>query len=290
MSRLCLLVLTCIIVTALPNLSAQDAPAAKGHPFIATTFTKNKVLLVSADGKVEWDYDASACLDVWVLPTGNFLIASRAKGILEVTRDKKIVFQYKPDGETYTCQRLPNGDTLIGDNRHGRLIEVDGKGKIQREIKIQTKAKEHGMIRSARRLADGHYLVCQREDNLVREYEASGKVVWEYKTNGPMTAIRLPNQRTLIANASGDALEVDSAGKIHWQFGKKDLPAKVGGVAYGIQRLPNGNTVVAYPGLIVETTTDKKIVWSRQDAFLNGLMCFQLLDVPGNVIQGEILR
>lgn len=271
------------------TFKAQHA-STRGRPFIATTFTKNKVIQVSADGKVEWDYDAKACLDVWVLPNGNFLIASRAQGILEVTRDKKIVFQYKPEGETYTCQRLPNGDTLIGDNRNGRLIEVDPVGKIKQEIKIQTKAKEHGMIRTARRLANGHYLVCQREDNLVREYETTGKVVWEFKTNGPMSAIRLPNDRTLIANAVGDVLEVDAAGKTHWQVGKKDLPAKTKGVAYGIQRLPNGNTVVAYPGLIAEVTPEKKVLWSRSDLFLDGLMCFQLLDVPGDVVKGEILR
>ena len=277
-----------LFLTLCPELRAQDG--SKGHPFVATTFTKNKVIVVSADGKVEWEYDAKACVDVWKLPNDNFLIASRAQGIIEVTREKKIVFQYKTEGETYTCQRLANGDTLIGDNRNGRLIEVDAKGKIQREVKIQTKAKEHGMIRSARRLANGHYLVCQREDNLVREYEASGKIAWEFKTNGPMTAIRLPNERTLIANASGDVLEVDSAGKIQWQVGKKDLPAKAKGVAYGIQRLPNGNTVIGYPGLIVEFTPDRKVVWSRTDAYLDGLMCFQLLDVPGNVVQGEVLR
>ncbi len=155
-----------LILSLGPTLHAQDA--AKGHPFIATTFTKNKVIVVDAAGKVEWEYDAKACLDVWKLPNDNFLIASRAQGIIEVTRDKKIVFQYKTDGETYTCQRLANGDTLIGDNKNGRLIEVDAKGKIVREVKLQTKAKEHGMIRTARKLANGNYLVCQREDNAVR--------------------------------------------------------------------------------------------------------------------------
>ena len=265
-------------------LHAQDA--AKGHPFIATTFTKNKVIVVDAAGKVEWEYDAKACLDVWKLPNDNFLIASRSQGIIEVTRDKKIVFQYKTDGETYTCQRLANGDTLIGDNKNGRLIEVDAKGKIKHEIKLQTKAKEHGMIRTARKLANGNYLVCQREDNAVREYDGmSGRVVWDYKTNGPMSALRLPNGRTLIANATGDALEVDEAGKTHWQVGKKDLPAKAKGVAYGLQRLPNGNTVVGYPGVIVEFTPDRKAVWHRSDAYLDGLMCFQLLDVTGETLR-----
>lgn len=269
-----------------PAVQAQKA----GHPFVATTFQKNKVIVVSADGKVEWEYEAPACLDVWQLPSGNFLIASRAKGILEVTRDKKVVWQFKPDGETYTCQRLANGLTVVGDNRHGRVVEVDAAGKIVSELKIETAAKEHGMIRTVRKLANDRYLVCQREDNVVREYDSAGKVVWQFKTGGPMSALRLADGNTLISNAAGDALEVDAAGKVVWQFGKKDLPAKAGGVAYGLQRLPNGNTVVGYPGLIVEVARDKSIVWSCQDSFLQGLMCFQLLDVSGDATKGEVVR
>lgn len=261
--------------------------AEPGKPFVGATFTSNKIVIVSADGKVEWEYDAPACMDVWALPNGNILFSSRAKGIMEVTRDKKVVFAYKPAGETYTCQRLPNGRTLVGDNRNGRLIEVDNDGKIQREIKLQTTAKEHGMIRTARWLPNDHYLVSQREDNLVREYDAEGKVVWEHKISGPMTALRLPNGNTLMSSVTGDVLEVTPAGKEAWSFKVKDYPEKVKGKAYGLQRLANGNTVICCQGTVLEVTNEKKVLWSTPVANLMGV---HLLDDKGNAVKGEFLR
>jgi len=272
-----------LLFVAIAGIAAEPA----GRPFVGATFTSNKIVIVDRDGKVEWEQDAPACMDVWSMPNGNILYSSRAKGIIEVTRDKKIVFQFKTDGETYTCQRLPNGRTLIGDNKNGRLIEVDADGKIQREIKLQTAAKEHGMIRTARWLPNDHFLVSQREDNIVREYDAAGKVVWEHKVGGPMTALRLANGNTLIAGASGDVIEVGSDGKEAWSFKTKDYPMGVKGKAYGLQRLANGNTVIVCQGTVLEVTPEKKVVWSTK---VPNLMGVQLLDEKGDVTKGEIIR
>jgi WD40 repeat protein len=263
------------------------AAEPQNRPFVGATFTSNKIVVVDSNGKIEWEHDAPACMDVWALPNGNFLYSSRSKGIIEITRDKKIVFQFKTDGETYTCQRLPNGRTLIGDNRNGRLIEVDSDGKIQREIKLTTGAKEHGMIRAARWLPGDHYLVAQREDNIVREYDAQSKVVWEHKMGGPMTALRLPNGNTLISGASGDVVEVDKDGKEAWSFKVKDYPTGVKGKAYGLQRLANGNTVIVCQGTVLEVTPEKKAVWTAKATNLMGV---QLLDEKGDATKGEIIR
>lgn len=273
-----------LLIIPVVGLSAADPV---GRPFVGATFTSNKIVIVSADGKVEWEQSAPACMDVWVLPNGNILYSSRSKGIFEVTREKKIVFEYKTPGETYTCQRLPNGHTLIGDNKGGRLIVVDNDGKIQREIKIQSEAKEHGMIRTARWLPDDHFLVCQREDNLVREYDAAGKVVWEHKVSGPMAAIRLKDKNTLISSVTGEVLEVDPAGKVLWSFKGNNYPKEVKGKAYGLQRLANGNTVICCQGSILEVTPDKKVLWTTQ---IPNLMGAQLLDEKGDATKGEILR
>ena len=34
---------------------------------------QGKVFIVTAEGKVEWEYDAKNCNDLWVLPNGNLL-------------------------------------------------------------------------------------------------------------------------------------------------------------------------------------------------------------------------
>ncbi|MBA4065589.1 MAG: hypothetical protein C0501_18120 [Isosphaera sp.] len=276
------------LLVALPALAADPEP--DGRPFVGVTFQKNKVLAVAADGKVEWEFDAPACLDAWKLPNGNVLVASRAKGVLEVTPEKKVVWSFKPDGETYTCQRLPNGRTLVGDNRNARLVEVDEKGKVVREVKLQTKAKEHGMIRTARWLPGDRYLVSQREDNVVREYDAAGTVVWEHKVTAPMSAVRLPTGNTLIAGYFGGVVEVAADGKEVWKFTMKELPAGAKGQPYGVQRLPNGNTVFAADGAVYEVTPDKKLVWSRSGPALAGLFGVHVTGVPGDATKGEVLR
>jgi outer membrane protein assembly factor BamB len=279
-----------VLVLVLAGAAPADDPKADGHAFVGVTFQKNKVVAVSAKGEAEWEYDAPACLDAWKLPNGNVLVASRGKGILEVTPDKKVVWSFKPDGETYTCQRLANGRTLVGDNKNARLIEVDGMGKIVREVKVDTKAKEHTNIRSARALPGDRYLVCQREDNVVREYDADGKTVWEHKINAPMSAVRLPNKNTLIAGYFGGVIEVNPDGKEIWKFTMKELPAGAKGQPYGVQRLPNGNTVFVADGTVYEVTPDKKLVWSKSGPALAGLFGVHITDVAGDATKGEVLR
>jgi hypothetical protein len=68
----------------------------------------------------------------------------------------------------------------------------------------------------------------------------------------------------------------------------------------GLQRLPNGNTVMANwighnhfgkgPHL-VEVTPDKKVLWTVADhKTMRTISTVQLLDVPGDVTKGEIMH
>ncbi len=68
----------------------------------------------------------------------------------------------------------------------------------------------------------------------------------------------------------------------------------------GLQRLPNGNTVVCNWGghghvgkqpLMFEVTRDKKVVWKLEAYMqLRTPSHVQILDVPGDVTKGEVLR
>jgi hypothetical protein len=66
----------------------------------------------------------------------------------------------------------------------------------------------------------------------------------------------------------------------------------------GLQRLPNGNTVMSNwlghgqfgkaPHLI-EVTRDKRVVWTFSDhQTMKTVSSIQLLDVPGDVTKGEV--
>ncbi len=154
-----------------------------------------------------------------MLPNGNLLF-NTGHGVREVTREKQVVFDFQSKSEIYACQRLTNGNTFIGECNGGRLLEVEPSGRIAKEIRLLPEGKDggHGFMRNARRLANGHYLVAHLGEQVVREYDAEGKVVLAIPAaGGPHSAVRLPNGHTLIT--CGDrpggsrVFEVDADGQ-----------------------------------------------------------------------------
>lgn len=281
-----------------------SASQSSGHPFACTDYTQGKVFIVSREGKVEWEYSAPNCNDLWVLPNGNLLF-NTGHGVREVTREKKVVFDYQSKSEIYACQRLANGNTFIGECNAGRLLEVAPDGKIVKELRLLPEGKDggHSYMRNARQLDNGHYLVTHYGDQVVREYDGQGRVVREIPAvGGPHSAIRLTNDHTLIAcgdrPGGSKVFEVDAEGKTVWQVQGDELPGISLKFMAGLQRLPNGNTVMSNwlghgqfgkaPHLI-EITPDKKVVWTFADhQTMKTISSLQLLDVPGDVTKGGI--
>ena len=291
--------------TAAPPAAPASAAPAIRHPFICADYGSGKVYVVSAEGKVEWECPAPAAQDVWRLPNGNYLFSHKG-GVKEVTPDKekRVVWEYKsPDKtEVHTCQPLPDGAVMIAECGTSRIIEVDREGKIRKELKIETKSATHRQFRIVRKLADGHYLAALNGERLVREYDGQGKVLRTIPVPGdPYVALRLPGGNTLIGCGDGHKLiEVDPQDKIVWQVDENDLPGHPLRFVAGVQRLPNGHTVVCNWGghghlsgqpQIFEITPDKKVVWQVNDwQQMKTVSNIQLLDVPGDVSKGEILR
>jgi hypothetical protein len=297
-----------LLLTALllvPGVMFSQAGAETNrHAFACTDYTQGKVFLVSTAGKVEWEYAARNCNDLWVLPGGNLLFNTGA-GVREVTRDKQVVFDYQSKSEIYACQRLANGNTFIGECNAGRLLEVEPSGKIAKEIRLLPEGKDggHAYMRNARRLANGNYLVAHYGEQVVREYDSGGRVVRTIPaTGGPHSVVRLPNGNTLIT--CGDrpggsrVFEVDSAGRTVWQVQGDELLGVSLKFVAGVQRLPNGNTVLCNwlghgqfrtaPHL-VEITPDKRVVWTFADhETMRTISSVQLLDVPGDGAGGGI--
>ena len=245
--------------------------------------------------------------DGWVLPSGNLLLTISKDndypggGVVEVTRDGKVLFEYKgAQSEVNTSQALPNGNILLTEaGAKPRILEVDRAGKIVVDVPISCQLTNHHMqSRMTRKLPNGNYLVPQLFDKVVREYNSEGKIVWEVKTpNWPFTAIRLPNGNTLINCTYGHlSIEVDRKGNTVWQLSNADLPEAFIKDACGGQRLPNGNSVITSYGVgakgmkLLEVTRDKKLVWTYTDSKPGGIHHFQILDTNGKPIKGDPLR
>ncbi len=300
-----LIVLVCGLLALSRPVGAADAPHR--HRFVAADYSQGKVFIVSADGKAEWEYDAPSCNDLWVLPNGNLLF-STGHGAKEVTRAKQVVFSYESGSEVYACQRLSDGRTFIGECNAGRLLELDSSGLIVKEIRLLPVGKDggHSFMRNARRLADGHYLVTHYGEQVVKEYDADGKVVREIPApGGPHSAIRLPDGNTLIAvgdmvKEGNRVFEVDAKGAVVWGIRQDELPGFTIQFAAGLQRLPNGNTVFSNwlghghfgeaPHL-VEVTRDKKVLWTFADhQMMKTGSSVVVLDAPMNALKGEVIH
>lgn len=282
---------------------ASTAPAQ--HPFLCCDYNGNKVSIVSAEGKIEWQYECKNPQDCWKLPNGNILFCFKT-GALELKMDKSVVWEYKaPEGvEVHGCQPLPDGNVMIIECGSSRIIEVGRDGKITKEIKLTTppEVKMHNQFRGTRKLANGHYMVTFKGEGKIVELDGDGKVLHETKVPGdPHGNWRLPDGHLLVT--CGDAhkvIELDENEKVVWELNENDVPGNTLRLMAGCQRLPNGNTVICnYLGhghlgeqpVFFEITRDKKLVWQfRDDANFKTVNQIMLLDVPGDVTKGEIIR
>jgi hypothetical protein len=288
-------------------IAMAGAVAAPGHRFACADYTQGKVFVVDETGKVEWSYDAPNANDIWVLPNGNLLF-NTGHGVKEVTRGRRVVFDYESASEIYACQRLPNGNTFVGECNAGRLLEVDPAGRIVRQVKLLPEGQDGGSayMRNARRLANGNYLVAHYGLQVVREYDPDGKVVWQVAApGGPHSVVRLPDGNTLIASADRDGaparvFEAAPDGRTVWEVRGDELPGIGLKFMTGLQRLPNGNTVMSNwlghgqfgkaPHLI-EVTRDKRVVWTFADhETMKTISSVEILDAAGGPLAGAVLH
>ena len=291
------------LIGAISVARADDPQSGITHGFLALGA---ETYIRDGDGKITWQYPAST-RDGWVLPGGDvLLVLSKSKtypggGVVEVQKDGKIVFEYKgTQAEVNTAQAIDGERILISEaGNRPRLLEIDRSGRVVVEVPLKAQVKDlHLQTRMARKLGNGNYLVPQLLDKVVREYTLAGAVVWEVKTpNMPFTAIRLQNGNTVIGCTHGNmVVEVNAHGETVWQLTNQDLPGPLIKDACGVQRLPNGHTVItsyqagAGDVKLIEVTRAKKLVWVYRDTKNHGIHHFQILDTDGKPTAGAPLR
>ena len=263
---------------AAADAAAAGAAAPAGRRVLAADYSKKVVALVDAStNKVLWQRKSAGTHDLYLLPNGNVLTGDGWTRIIEVKpgtngQPDQVVWEYdaakqnRADGkkvEVHAFQRLADGNTMIAESGPARIIEVDKDGKLVKEVKLTVnKPSTHSDTRLARKLDNGHYLVCHEADGMVREYDSAGKVVWEYEVplfdrkpaggHGPEAwgnslfgAVRLANGNTLVATGNGHSvLEVTPAKEVVWHLKQDDLPGVKLAWVTTLQVQPNGNIVL----------------------------------------------
>lgn len=280
-----------------------------------------KLAIVNKQGDIEWEMPWGPIHDIHVLENGHILVQQGAAKVAEIDPEtKKVVWSYdsaQANGnagkkvEVHAFQPLEDGQLMIAESGPARIIEVDRSGKLLKEIKLKVNSPStHSDTRLARKLKSGHYLVCHEHDGCVREYDADGKVVWEFEVplfdrerkggHGPeafgnqtFAAVRLASGNTLIATGNGHSvLEVTPQKEIVWKLSQKDLPNITLAWVTTLEVLPNGNYVLGnchagqgQPLLVEIEPKTKKVVWTFDhfDRFGNSVSNSQLLGVEGEV-------
>ncbi len=304
-----------------PTLGLHAMRAAKvgpgnviGRRLIAADSSKRRLAAIAADGRVEWQLPCGPIHDLQLLPDGHLLYQDGWTRILELDAERKNVWAYDAKGngnvdrpvEVHAFQRLPDGNTMIVESGPARILEVDRKGVIRRQIPLRVVSPStHSDTRNARKTATGTYLVAHEKDGVVREYDATGRVIWEFDVplfdkprqggHGPeafgdqvYSAVRLDNGNTLIGTGNGHSvIEVTASKEIIWKLDQHDLPGIVLAWVTQVTRLPNGNTLLVncHAGpeqpQILEVTPAKEVVWTFRDFELFGDA------LPVAVVHGE---
>ncbi|HEY3324540.1 MAG TPA: hypothetical protein VGP72_29075 [Planctomycetota bacterium] len=263
------------------------------------------LLTFDGEGKTVWSHPGGNCSDIWMLPSGNVLFANGEVNEVD-PKTKKVVFNYKSSvpagGGAYSCQRLENGNTLVGENSTGKILEVSAEGKTVFELQLPlTKVGEHHNLRMVRKLKNGNYLACHSGKHIVREYTPKGEVVFEVTVgNIAFSGVRLPNGNTMVGHIDA-VTEFDPQGKTVWEFKKTDLPDVAIGMICGVHVQPSGNVLMGIYQIqkvpngagALEITREKKLVWRYIDAAKNAngaMMGVQLLDAEGKALPGDVLR
>jgi hypothetical protein len=117
--------------------------------------------------------------------------------------------------------------------------------------------------------------------------------------------VRLPDGNTLIASADRDGaparvFEVTPDGRTVWEVRGEELPGISLKFMAGLQRLPNGNTVMSNwlghgqfgkAPHIIEVTRDKRVVWTFADhQTMKTISSVEILDAAGDPIAGTVLH
>ena len=309
--------LLAVTLAAFATAARGEGPTAvqTGTPrrVIAADSSTKTLAAIGPDGRVEWRIPCGAIHDLHLLPDGHLLYQDGWTTIVELDADRQPVWRYDAKGngnadrrvEVHAFQRLADGTTMIVESGPARILEVDRAGGITREIPLTVNSPSaHSDTRNARTTAAGTVLVAHEKDGVVREYDAAGRVVWEFDVplfghdrrpgHGPdafgdqvYSAVRLANGNTLIGTGNGHGvLEVTPSKELVWQVAQHDLPGVVLAWVTQVERRPNGNTLVVncHAGpeqpQILEITPDKRVVWSFRDfaTFGNSLPVAIVLD------------
>ena len=274
------------LLTAVGAVVFADSPVKGKMDKPLLVCGAGRAFLVTPEGNVAWNKAGCGNIHrVW-LHDGWVYYSNGDLWRTEIVSGKTELY-YKPCEKEglFGFEILSNGNIVIAENGTDYVTELKAGTK---EPIVKFKADPtgpdgkmpgaHSHFRMIRKTPQGTYLVCCSSANIVREYDKTGKLVWEQPTpklasgHAPLAfdALRRANGNTIISHL-GAITEFTPDHKIAWQFTCEDAPELKLDNLCGIWEQKNGNLVVGtYANGVedgsrataFEVTREKKIVWS----------------------------
>ncbi len=201
-------------------------------------------------GRELWTKPNARGHDVQALPGGRVLFTLGAeKKVVELDEQHRPVWQYTEGLEhPLAAQRLSNGNTLIGDARIGKVIEVTPDKKIV--WKYESPDLANMRMRNAHRTESDTTLIAIEAAGKLIEVDRGGKIIWSWQApNGNNRKLyqgrRLTNGNTLTGvNDPGELFEVDPSGKVVRSLAGAKMDLQFGWPS-GFVVLPDGHLLLS---------------------------------------------
>ena len=241
------------------------------------------VWMLAPNGKVTWKKDGCGNIHRAIRRNGKVYWSNGSIFVTDLATGKtELYYQPAPREGTYGFDITPDNTIVVAENGTDFITEMklDTKEKLV-SFKGDPRDKNgkmpsaHHHYRMTSKTPAGTYLVCCSGANLVREYDKTGKLLWEQPTPElAFDALRRKNGNTLVSHL-GAITEYTPDHKVVWTFSCSDAPGLKLANLCGIWERDNGNLVVgtyangAPDGSRTtgfEVTRDKKIVWSYAPA------------------------
>ena len=241
------------------------------------------VWLLAPDGRVTWRKDGCGNIHRAVRRGDKVYWSNGNVWVTDIPSRKTELF-YSPakSNGTYGFWITDAGTMVVSENATDYITELKlGSKEVVTRFKGDPRGIDgkmpgaHHHYRMVQKTAAGTYLVCCSGANVVREYDAAGKLVWEQPTPAlAFEASRRANGNTLVSHL-GAITEYTPDHRAVWSFKCSDAPELKLANLCGIHERANGNLVVGtYANGVedgsrttaFEVTRDGKVVWSYAPA------------------------
>ncbi len=266
-----------------------DAAALGGYNVLIADRGNNRVLLVSPDKQILWEYDfvglprSSGADDAFFADGGKSIIVNlEHEQVIEIIdmATKEVTWEYgalskrgASDGRLDfpdDAYQLPNGDVMVADIRNCRILEISPDKRIVRQAGVTGRCGSKPPYLASPNgdtpLPNGHVLVSTINDHALIELDQNWQEVFRltlplrYPSDPQLT--KAGNFLVCSYTRPGRIVEISRDGSIVWEF-TADGEGRLNRPSLAIE-LPNGN-ILANDDLnhrvIVIDKASKKILW-----------------------------